>query len=111
MPDLDRRRLLQLAAAAPAFWTPGATLAAGVAGPIDEQGFVRIGGIDQWIAIQGRNAAAPAILYLHGGPAEAQSPFLKTFAPWEQDFTVANWDQRGSGRTYGRGGPSTPDMT
>jgi pimeloyl-ACP methyl ester carboxylesterase len=77
----------------------------------DERGFVRIGDIDQWIAIQGQDAAHPVLLFLHGGPAEAQSPFLDLFRPWESDFTVANWDQRGSGKTYGRNGPSTPGMT
>jgi pimeloyl-ACP methyl ester carboxylesterase len=79
--------------------------------PIDESGFVRIGGIDQWIAIQGRDSSNPAIVYLHGGPSEALSPFLRFFLPWEQDFTVVNWDQRGAGKTYGRNGPSTPNMT
>lgn len=78
---------------------------------VNEQGFVPIGGIDQWVAIQGNDAANPVILFLHGGPAEAQSPFLKEFLPWEQAFTVVNWDQRGSGKTYGRNGASTPGMT
>jgi pimeloyl-ACP methyl ester carboxylesterase len=78
---------------------------------VDERGFVGIGDIDQWIAIQGQDAAKPVILFLHGGPAEAQSPFLDLFQPWETDFTVANWDQRGSGKTFGRNGPSTPGMT
>ena len=78
---------------------------------IDESGFVAIGGIDQWIAIQGRSVRNPVILFLHGGPAEAQSPFLREFRPWEQAFTVVNWDQRGAGKTYGRNGPTTPDMT
>jgi pimeloyl-ACP methyl ester carboxylesterase len=77
---------------------------------IDETGFVRIGGIEQWIAVQGSDIRNPVILYLHGGPGEAQSPFLKEFIPWERDFTVVNWDQRGSGRTYGKYGPSTPGM-
>jgi len=84
---------------------------AGAVSPIDEAGFVQIGGIDQWIAIQGQDAANPAILYLHGGPGEAQSPFLKTFAPWERDFTVVNWDQRGAGKTFEKNGEATPDMT
>jgi pimeloyl-ACP methyl ester carboxylesterase len=77
---------------------------------IDESGFVTIGGIEQWIGIQGQDAPHPAILYLHGGPAEAQSPFLEQFVPWEADFTVVNWDQRGSGKTFGRNGASTPGM-
>lgn len=78
---------------------------------VDEDGFVSIGGIDQWIAIHGEDARSPAILYLHGGPAEAQSPFLKEFVPWEKDFIVVNWDQRGSGKTFGKNGNATPDMT
>lgn len=78
---------------------------------INEQGYVPIGGIPQWIGIQGEDTSNPAILYLHGGPGEAQSPFLKTFAPWEREFTVVNWDQRGSGKTYEKNGDATPDTT
>src|SRR3954470_4094286 len=74
------------------------------AGRIDERGYVPIGGIDQWVAIQGENRANPVILYLHGGPGEAQSPFLDTFKPWQRDFTVVNWDQRGAGKTYEKNG-------
>jgi pimeloyl-ACP methyl ester carboxylesterase len=77
---------------------------------VDETGFTRIGRIDQWVAIRGSNRRNPVILFLHGGPGEAQSPFLSEFVPWEADFTVVNWDQRGSGRTYGKNGPSTPGM-
>jgi len=84
---------------------------ASAASPIDEIGFVQIGGIDQWIAIQGQSTANPVILYLHGGPGEAQSPFLKTFAPWERDFTVVNWDQRGAGKTFEKNGEAIPDIT
>lgn len=79
-------------------------------GPIDEQGYVSIGGIPQWIAIQGDDTK-PAVLYLHGGPGEAQSPFLNTFAPWRRDYTVINWDQRGAGKTFEKNGEGTPDVT
>jgi pimeloyl-ACP methyl ester carboxylesterase len=78
---------------------------------IDERGFVQIGGIDQWIAIQGQNRSNPIILFLHGGPGEAQSPFLDQFKPWQRDFTVVNWDQRGAGKTYEKNGDATPDVT
>jgi hypothetical protein len=50
-------------------------------------------------------------LYLHGGPAEAQSLFLKAFVPSEKDFIFVNCDQRGSGKTFGKHGNATPDMT
>jgi len=92
----------------------GAMLLPGVAraaSAIDEVGYVPIGGIDQWVAIQGEDRANPVILYLHGGPGEAQSPFLDLFKPWLGDFTVVNWDQRGAGKTYERHGDATPDMT
>ena len=62
--------------------------------PINDVGYVSIGGIDQWVAIQGADRSNPVILYLHGGPGEAQSPFLDMFKPWLRDFTVVNWDQR-----------------
>ncbi len=108
MHKVSRRRLIHLAAGGLVCWRDARSPATG---SFDQSGFVQIGGIDQWIAMQGRDARNPVILYLHGGPAEAQSPFLKEFLPWEQDFTVVNWDQRGSGKTYGKNGPTTPDMT
>jgi pimeloyl-ACP methyl ester carboxylesterase len=106
--NMTRRQAIGLVAAAPALFS---TPARAKARRIDETGFVRIGEIDQWIGIQGNDAHNPVILYLHGGPGEAQSPFLKQFIPWEADFTVVNWDQRGSGRTYGKNGPTTPGMS
>jgi pimeloyl-ACP methyl ester carboxylesterase len=84
---------------------------ASAAQEIDERGFVQIGGIDQWIAVQGQDRRNPLILYLHGGPGEAQSPFLEQFLPWQRDFTVVNWDQRGAGKTFGCNGAATPGMT
>ena len=85
--------------------------AARAAGGIDEIGYVSLGGIDQWVAIQGEDRANPVILYLHGGPGEAQSPFLDMFKTWLADFTVVNWDQRGAGKTYEKHGDATPDVT
>jgi pimeloyl-ACP methyl ester carboxylesterase len=72
---------------------------------------VPIGGIDQWVAIRGRDRSRPAILFLHGGPCDAQSPHLSAFAPWEERYVVAQWDQRGSGKTFEKDGTSTPNMT
>ncbi|HEX3466049.1 MAG TPA: alpha/beta hydrolase [Candidatus Elarobacter sp.] len=110
MTVLSRRVFLAGAAAGSALWSlTGPAVAQ--ARSVDESGFVRIGGIDQWIAMQGEDERNPVLLFLHGGPAEAESPFLREFAPWERSFTVVNWDQRGSGKTYGKNGPATPDMT
>lgn len=103
---MDRRKLLLGFAAAVTAGGPAAA-----APTIDQQGYASIGGIDQWIAIQGEDRDNPVILYLHGGPGEAQSPFLKTFEPWERDFTLVNWDQRGAGKTFEKNGEATPDLT
>lgn len=109
MSTITRLEFLRTTTAMSAASLVGASAAA--AQRIDERGYVRIGGIDQWIAIQGEDTRDPALLYLHGGPAEVQSPFLREFVPWERDFTVVNWDQRGAGKTYERNGAATPDVT
>lgn len=36
--------------------------------PISEDGFVPIGGIDQWVSIRGCDRSRTALLFLHGGP-------------------------------------------
>lgn len=75
-----------------------------------EEGFVPAGGIEQWVAIRGRDRSRTPILFLHGGPCEAESPFLSVFAPWEERYVVAQWDQRGTGRTFEKNG-TPPNMT
>lgn len=74
---------------------------------IDEQGFVAINGIDQWVTIKGERCANPVILFVHGGPGNPLSPVADSvFGPWAKDFTLVQWDQRGSGMTYGRKPPA-----
>ena len=72
--------------------------------PVNEQAFVQIGGIEQWISIRGDSRDNPVILMLHGGPGVSNAPFAPAFRPWEKDFIVVEWDQRGAGRTFGRTG-------
>jgi proline iminopeptidase len=108
MRTISRRFFLNIAIGSPLLLVEPAS---GQRKAIEETGFVRIGGIDQWISIRGNDTRNPVILFLHGGPAEAQSPFLKEFLPWQASFTIVNWDQRGAGKTFGRNGPTTPDMT
>src|SRR5262245_21768806 len=106
---LTRRRLLSLASVPTLLaLSPMATTATG---SIDKQSFAPIGGIEQWVAIRGRDRSSRAVLFLHGGAGEAQSPFLPLFAPWEQRYVVAQWDQRGAGKTFGKLGVATPNMT
>ncbi|MFD6889746.1 alpha/beta fold hydrolase [Streptomyces sp. NPDC059957] len=72
---------------------------------IDEQGFVRIGGIDQWISVRGEDRAHPVLVEIHGGPGAANSIYTARTRSWERHFTIVRWDMRGAGKTFGRGGP------
>jgi proline iminopeptidase len=71
---------------------------------IEEASFVRIGGIEQWVTIRGDDARKPVLLLLHGGPGDVQSPFISTYAPYERDFVLVQWDERGAGRTFSKNG-------
>jgi pimeloyl-ACP methyl ester carboxylesterase len=68
---------------------------------VDEAGLVRIGGIQQWVTIEGQDCANPVVLIVHGGPGNPNTPFAHNlFGSWAKDFTVVQWDQRGAGKTY-----------
>jgi pimeloyl-ACP methyl ester carboxylesterase len=68
---------------------------------IDEAKTVEIGGIRQSITVRGRDRRNPILLVLHGGPAAPDLPNRYLFeGPWTDYFTVVEWDQRGSGKTY-----------
>ncbi len=108
---------LRLHFAATLLATPLTTLAApsapACAGPqqsVDEQGFVRIGGIEQWVTMRGASCANPVILIAHGGPGNPLSIYDKgPYLDWEKDYTIVHWDQRGAGMTYGRNKPADGD--
>lgn len=70
---------------------------------------IDVNGTKQWISIRGRDARNPVLLYLHGGPGSPTMPEAWTFqAPWEDFFTVVQWDQRGAGKTFASNGPAAP---
>jgi proline iminopeptidase len=71
---------------------------------IEDASFITIGGIEQWVTIRGEDRRNPVLLLLHGGPGDVQSPYVATYAPYEKDFVLVQWDQRGAGRTFGRNG-------
>lgn len=83
---------------------------------VDEEDFVQIGGIKQWVTIRGDDRANPVLLILGGtqvdGPGAILSPYVRTFQPWEKDFTVVQWDPRGAGKTFvANGGTLGADLT
>ena len=73
--------------------------------------FVTIGGIEQWVTIKGDSCANPVVLFIHGGPGNPLSPYSDAvYGAWAKDFTIVQWDQRGSGMTYGRSTPAPDAM-
>jgi proline iminopeptidase len=74
---------------------------------IEELKAVPIGGIQQWISVRGRSRNNPILLFIHGGPASTDMPVTWAFqGPWEDYFTVVQWDQRGAGKTYAANDPA-----
>ncbi|WP_223556425.1 MULTISPECIES: alpha/beta fold hydrolase [Lysinibacillus] len=62
---------------------------------------VKINGTKQQIMIRGRDQNNPVIIYVHGGPGMSEIPYADKYEDLlEKDFTVVNYDQRGSGKSY-----------
>jgi pimeloyl-ACP methyl ester carboxylesterase len=75
-------------------------------GGIHEAGFASIGGIEQWITIDGEDCANAAVLFLHGGPGNPLTPYAQSiYGSWTSELTLVQWDQRAAGKTYGRNPP------
>jgi pimeloyl-ACP methyl ester carboxylesterase len=71
---------------------------------VEEAAFVTVGGIEQWVTIRGDDDRNPVLLLLHGGPGDVQSPFISIYAPYEKDFVLVQWDERGAGQTFAKSG-------
>jgi len=70
-------------------------------GGVERLEAVRIGGIDQWVSVRGADRRNPLLLHIHGGPGYISIPMSWWFSRgWEEYFTVVQWDQRGTGKTY-----------
>jgi proline iminopeptidase len=83
---------------------PRAVIAAAQAvapGGIQELQAVELGGVKQWISVRGNDRSNPILLFIHGGPGSPMMPESWTFQrPWEDFFTVVQWDQRGAGKSF-----------
>ncbi|QNP40242.1 alpha/beta fold hydrolase [Lysobacter solisilvae (ex Woo and Kim 2020)] len=74
---------------------------------VEELKQVEIGGIRQWISVRGNDRRNPILLYLHGGPGSVE--MVESYGyqrPWEDFFTVVQWDQRGAGKTFAANTPA-----
>jgi proline iminopeptidase len=68
---------------------------------------IALGGVEQSVAIRGRDAKAPILIWLHGGPGmDATGMWRFHNAALEDHFLVVYWTQRGTGRSYSSGIPA-----
>ncbi len=80
---------------------PASTEGIGTAGSVAELADVPIGGHQQSLLIRGRSVESPVLLFLEGGPGGTGIGRIRNSGTaLEQDFVVAVWDQRGTGKSY-----------
>lgn len=71
-------------------------------GSIAELQQVTLNGRKEWISIRGHDKRKPVLLFLAGGPGGSQMAAVRyDLAELEKHFVVVNWDQAGSGKSYG----------
>jgi pimeloyl-ACP methyl ester carboxylesterase len=69
-------------------------------GSVAELKEISLGGQEQTVMIRGRNINNPVLLYLAGGPGGTDLGAMRADVSLEEDFVVATWDQRGTGKSY-----------
>ncbi|MDO5521595.1 MAG: alpha/beta hydrolase [bacterium] len=63
---------------------------------------IKVNGRNEWISIRGEHKDAPILLFLAGGPGGTQMAEVRyDLAQLEKNFVVVNWDQPGSGKSFG----------
>jgi pimeloyl-ACP methyl ester carboxylesterase len=78
-----------------------ATPPARAADELERADLVEVEDAKLFVELRGANAAAPVLLWLHGGPGGAERPLFRQFnGDLERDFVVAYLDQRGAGRSF-----------
>jgi hypothetical protein len=78
-----------------------------VPGSIAALARVEIGGHDLAVMIRGHGVDNPVLLFLAGGPGGTELGAMRRHLPaLEQDFVVATYDQRGTGKSYGQLDPT-----
>lgn len=71
-----------------------------------------LGGARQAVSVRGADRDNPILLFVHGGPGSVEMPMAWSFQrPWEDYFTVVQWDQRGAGKSYPLNDPKTLTST
>lgn len=63
---------------------------------------VNINGTEQWLSIRGEDKNNPIILFLAGGPGGSQiGAVRRNLKSLEASYVVVNWEQPGSGKSFG----------
>jgi len=79
-----------------------------VAGSIAELTRVEIGGHDLALMLRGRSETNPVLLFLAGGPGGSELGAMRRHSEaLEDDFVVATFDQRGTGKSYDQLDPTS----
>lgn len=87
-------------------YAPGRAIVADIGKVVTPRGVqetfeVTLGGARQVVNVRGADRDNPILLFVHGGPASVEMPIAWSFQrPWEDYFTVVQWDQRGAGRSF-----------
>jgi pimeloyl-ACP methyl ester carboxylesterase len=84
--------------------TPPITDADGnaVPGSIASLESIELNGSQQWVTIRGHSTDKPVLLFLAGGPGGSELVMTRRYlGDLEQHFVVVNWDQPGTGKSYG----------
>lgn len=72
-----------------------------IPGSINELTTVDVNGHDLGLMIRGHSIDNPVLLFLAGGPGGSELGAMRNHLPeLEKHFTVATWDQRGTGKSY-----------
>lgn len=63
---------------------------------------IMLNGSRQWISLRGTDTRNPVLLYLAGGPGGSDLAWTRKYLhALEAYFVVVNWEQPGSGKSYG----------
>lgn len=111
--------LLTAAAPPPDPYQPGREIIADLHRIVTPNGIqetfeVTLGAARQVVNVRGADRGNPILVFVHGGPGAVEMPFAWTFQrPWEDFFTVVQYDQRGAGRSYPLNDPNAlaPTLT
>lgn len=73
-----------------------------VPGSIASLETVELNGSEQWVSIRGHSTDLPVLLFLAGGPGGSELAMTRKYlGELEKHFIIVNWDQPGTGKSYG----------